>query len=83
MFLMPRLCLKPITWYIEMDHVMNFFASRHHRFTVLCVARFVERRYELCVKKGRILVPEHAIDANFQQLVIGHVTSNGGDIQDQ
>ena len=41
----------------------------------------VERRYELfCVKKGRILVPGRAIDADFRRLVIDHMISNGGDI---
>ena len=60
---------------------MNFFASRHHNFTVLCAACFVERRDELlCQKTGRILVPVSAIYADFRRLVIDHMISNGGDI---
>ena len=31
-------------------------------------------------KKGRILVPGRAIDADFRRLVIDHMISNGGDI---
>ena len=53
-FLKPPVCFKSITWYIKMHHVMNFYASRHHSFTVLCAVCLVERRYELfCVKKRK------------------------------
>ena len=59
---------------------MNFFASHHQNFTVLCAACFVKRKDELlCVKKGRILIPGRAIDADFRRLVIEHMISNGGD----
>ena len=35
MFLMPRVCFKPITWYVEMHHARTFFSVWRHGFFVL------------------------------------------------
>ena len=34
-FLMLRVCFKPVTWYIEMQHVRTFFSVWRHSFFVL------------------------------------------------
>ena len=36
MFLIRRVCFKPVTWYIEMHHVRAFFSVWRHGFFVLC-----------------------------------------------